>query len=135
MSDTTLAPTLGATSGTTTKQKVGLVLGVLLSLSNVPSAFVPPDTGDQAGPPMSVLVLGTILGVVGLVACVVAWRGSTLALRVGAGAISLATLTSVPAFFVDIPTAIKVGVAITVLVNVVAVALMFSWRRRGEAVA
>ena len=52
---------------------------------------------------MVVLWAGTILGVVGLVAVVIAWRsGNRAALRVAAGALIITALLSVPAFFVDV---------------------------------
>ena len=127
MTMTTAAP---AEAGTNTKQKVGLVLCALYGLSNVPSAFIPPDTGTEDGPPMAILVVGSILGVVGLVAAIMAWRGNRVALRVAAGATILVTLTGLPAFFVDIPMGIKALVAVGVVVTVVAVVLMFSGDRR-----
>ena len=40
----------------------------------------------RGGPPFGVLVLGTVLGVIGLVAVIIAWRGNRGALRVAAGA-------------------------------------------------
>lgn len=125
MTSTTLAPT---TAGTTTKQKVGLAIGALYSFSNIASVLFPTPDGET-GPPFGVLVVDTLLGVIGLVACVVAWRGSRLALRLGAGAIILTTLSALPALFVDVPMAIKALVGASVLITVACVALMFSARR------
>jgi hypothetical protein len=127
MTMTTAAP---GQTGINTKQKVGLVICALYSLTNIPSAFVPPGTGDEDGPPLAILVVGSILGVVGLVAAIMAWRGSRVSLRVAAGAIIVLTLTGLPAFFVDVPMAIKALVAFSVVVTVVAVVLMFSGDRR-----
>jgi hypothetical protein len=112
----------------TTKQKVGLVLCGVYSLGNIPSAFTPTPEGET-GPPYGILVLGTICGVIGLVGTILAWRGNRVALRVAAGAIILATLTGLPAFFVDVPMWIKALVGISVLWTVTAVVLMFSGRR------
>jgi hypothetical protein len=112
-----------------TKQKVGLVLCGLYSLSSIPSVLEQQPDGEE-GPPMAILVIGTILGVIGLVATVMAWRGDRLALRVAAGAIIVETLTGLPAFFVDVPMFIKAFVGLSVILTVVAVVLMFSTDRR-----
>ncbi len=69
-----------------------------------------------------------------MVAAVLAWRGNRVALRVAAGAIVIATLTGLPAFFVDVPMAIKALVGVSVLITVVAVVLMFSGARRPASV-
>jgi hypothetical protein len=126
MSSTTLAP---APARTTTKQKVGLVLCGLYSLANIPSVFEAQPDGEE-GPPMAILVVGTVLGVVGLVAAVMAWRGNRAALRIAAGSIIIVTLTGLPAFFVDVPMFIKALVGVSVLLTVVTVVLMFSGNRR-----
>lgn len=126
MTTTTASATAGLAP--TTKQKVGLGIAGFYSLANIPSVLIPTPEGE-VGPPLGILVVGTVLGVVGLVAAVLAWRGSSLGLRLTAGAIILATLTAVPAFFVDVPTAIKALTGFAVLLTVTAVALMFSGRR------
>jgi hypothetical protein len=112
-----------------TKQKVGLVLCGLYSLANIPGAFTPPPEGET-GPPLGILIIGSILGAIGLVATVMAWRGNGVALRVAAGAIIVMTLTGLPAFFVDVPTWVKALVGVSVLLTVTAVVLMFSGDRR-----
>jgi hypothetical protein len=131
MTSTTLSP---ARSAVTTRQKVGLVICGLYSLTNLPAAFLPPGTGEEDGPPFAILVIGSVLGLVGLVATVLAWRGDRVALRVAAGAIIVATLTALPAFFVDVPTVIKALTGVSVLITLVAVVLMFSTDRRSERV-
>lgn len=130
MTSTSLAP---AAPVTTTKQKVGLVLAGLFGLANIPSVLIPPPEGET-GPPFAILVIGTVLGVVGLVAAVLAWRGNRVATRVAAGAMIVVTLTGLPAFFVDVPMAVKALVAFSVVLTVVAVVLMFSARRPGPVV-
>jgi len=131
MSSTTFA---APRVGTTTKQKVGLVLCALYSLSNIPSILFPSGDGEDGGAPMAILVVDSLLGIVGLVAAVMAWRGNRVALRIAAGAIILITLTGLPAFFVDVPMAVKALVGFGVVLTVVIVALMFSGPRRSEAV-
>ena len=83
---------------------------------------------------MAILVIGSVLGVIGLVAAIMAWRGNRVALRVAAGAIIVATLTGLPAFFVDVPMFVKALVGFSVIWTVVAVVLMFSSERRPASV-
>jgi len=110
-------------------QKIGVALAALLSLTSVPGAWAPTPEGET-GPPYVVLVLGSILGIVGLGAAVLAWRGSRGAIRVLAGAIIIGALTGLPAFFVDVPVWLKLLVGISVLVSVAAVVLMFTPNQR-----
>ena len=126
MSTTTaLAPS----RATTTRQKVGLVVCMLYCLTNIPSVLFPAPDGEE-GPPLAILVVGSVLGVVGLVAAVLAWRGNRVALRVAAGAMIVITLTGLPAFFVDVPMGIKALVGFSVVLTMLAVVLMFSTDRR-----
>jgi hypothetical protein len=135
MSTSTSTNTLVAGGGTSTKQKVGFVLCALYSLSNIPSVLFPSgSSGDEEGAPMAILVVDSVLGVIGLVAAVLAWRGNRVALRVAAGAIILITLTGLPAFFVDVPMGVKALVAFGVVITVVIVSLMFSGPRRPPVV-
>ncbi len=123
-----------ARAGVTTKQKVGLGIAAVYSLANIPGFLAGgPDPGED-GPPMAILVVGSILGVIGLVATIMAGRGNRVATRVAAGAIIVVTLTGLPAFFVDVPLAIKALVGFSVLLTVVAVVLMFSGDRRSASI-
>ncbi|KGN36844.1 hypothetical protein [Knoellia subterranea] len=116
-----------------TRQKVGLVLAGLLSLSSIPSVLAPTPDGE-VGAPFGILVLSSVLGVVGLVAVVVAWvRSSGTAIRVAAGCLIVTLLGSLPAFFVDVPAIVRFGTAASALVTVLTIALMFSGVR-GNAV-
>jgi hypothetical protein len=122
------ASAASAPAPVTTRQKVGLGLGLLYALTNIPSAFLP--AGGDEGPPVGILVVDSLLGVVGLVACVLALRGSRRALRVAAGALILITVTGLPALFVDVPMPVKAIVGFSVILTVVFVTLMFSGPRR-----
>ena len=123
----------GTRPGVTTKQKVGLVLCILYSLGNIPSVLFPTPDGEE-GPPFAILAIGSVLGVIGLAGAIMAWRGNRVALRVAAGAIIVITLTGLPAFFVDVPMAIKALVGFSVVLTVVTVVLMFSGDRRSADV-
>ena len=114
---------------TTGRQKSGLVLAALISAANIPSAFSPTPAGEE-GPPYAVLLVGAILGVIGLVAAVLAWRGNRAALRVCAGTLIVNLLLTLPAFFVDVPAWIKAASAFFTLLTIAAVVLMFSTARR-----
>jgi len=119
---------------TSKRQKVGLVLAGIYSAANIPSVLFPTPDGSE-GPPIGILVIGSVLGVVGLVAVIVAWRtGNRAALRAAAGAIIVVTLTALPAFFVDVPAGIKLLVGVSVLFTIAAVVLMFSPGRRSTPV-
>jgi hypothetical protein len=129
-STTTDAPSRARVTG---KQKAGLVICMIYGFANIPSVLTPTPDGEE-GPPMAILVIGSILGVVALVAAILAWRGSRVAMRVGAGAIIVLTLTGLPAFFVDVPMFVKGLVAFSVVLTVVAVVLMFSGDRRPASI-
>jgi hypothetical protein len=69
-------------------------------------------------------VVSGVLGLVCVVCAVVAWRsGNRLAVRVNAAALIINALLSMPAFFVDIASWVKVGAACSVLLTVVALVL------------
>jgi hypothetical protein len=129
-STTTDAPSRARVTG---KQKAGLVICMIYGFANIPSVLTPTPDGEE-GPPMAILVIGSILGVVALVAAILAWRGSRVAMRVGAGAIIVLTLTGLPALFVDVPMFVKGLVAFSVVLTVVAVVLMFSGDRRPASI-
>ena len=114
----------------TPRQKVGLVLAGLLSAANLPSVFLPTPDG-QEGPPVAVLAISAVLGVIGLVAVVLAWRdGNPAAVRVAAGTLVLNVLTSLPAFFVDVPAGVQALVGLFAVLTIACVALMLAPSRR-----
>ena len=116
------------------RQRVGLVLAGLYSALNVLGVLFPTPDG-QEGPPIGILIIDAVLGLVGLVAVIITWRaGNRAALRVAAGAIIIMTLTALPAFFVEVPAGIKLLVGVAVLITIAAVVLMFSPGRRSTPV-
>ena len=130
MSVATAAP---ADTRPTTKQKVGIGLAAFYGLTQIPSVMVPTEEGET-GPPLGILVICSVLGVVALVSCVLAWRGNRVALRIAAGAIVIITITGLPAFFVDVPMFVKAFVGVSVVLTLAAVVLMFSGRRPASVV-
>lgn len=110
-----------------TKNKVGLVIAALLGLLDIAAPFVLQTPEGEVGPPVGILVLSAIMGVITVIAVVIAWRsGSAGAIRTAAGARIVSALTSLPAFFVDVPAGIKVGSAVFVVVTIVVVVLMLT---------
>jgi hypothetical protein len=120
------------------RNRAGLIITFIIGLTNVPSILAP--SGDNAdgssdGPPFAINLLDSILGVVMVVVCWLAWRnGNRAFVRIAAGTAILAALTAVPAFFVDVSSAIKVLVGVAVVVTFVAVVLMLSPERRNPTV-
>ena len=127
------------TIGTTPRQRAGLLIAGILCLLNVVSIASPTPDGE-VGPPLEVLLIGAVIGVVGLIAAILAWRGGDRRLlRVVAACLILMVIGSLPAFFVAaVPAGIKVLVAANVLVTLAATVLILSRRRPApvpEAVA
>ena len=123
-----LAPTV------TARTRTGLVLAAVLGVADVVSAFFPTPDGE-VGPPLSIVLLGGLLGLVTLAAAAVAWRtGRRGALRVVAGTRVLSAVAALPAFFVDVPAWLKLVVAVGVVLTVVCVVLVLSPARRAAAV-
>jgi hypothetical protein len=113
-----------------TRNKIGLALAGVLSLGNVPSVLEPAPSGD-VGPPFIVMLADTVLGVIGLVAVIVAWRtGSRTAVRVTAACLVISLVTSLPALFVDVPAVVRILVAAFTIITLATLVLMFSGDRR-----
>ena len=117
-----------------TKNKVGLVIAGILGVTDTFSAFFPTPDGE-VGPPYPILVLGSICGVVTVIAVVIGWtKANRGAIRVAAGARIVSMLTALPAFFVDVPAGIKILVTVVVVLTVISVVLMLSPARQTSPV-
>lgn len=127
VSDTTART--GSAAALTVRNKVGLGLSALLGLGDLVSLLVTPDPGPgENGPPTSVLIAGTVLGVITLLAVVHAWRtGNRVSARIVAGTRILSAITALPAFFAsDVPAGFVLTAAAGIVVTVIAVALVLS---------
>ena len=114
-----------------TRNRVGVVLAVLLSLTDVVGLFVTPAPGPgEQGPPEVVLIFSAVMGVLTIAACVYAWvRNSRGGLRVAAAARLLSMITALPAFFVEgVPAPLVVASAVGLVLTLVTVALLVSRR-------
>jgi hypothetical protein len=107
--------------------RVGLVvLGVLSALD----LFTPLLT-DGEHPPMAVALAGSVIGLVGLVLLVPAWRGSARAAVALIALRLLSAVTAVPAFFADgVPAVAVLAAAGGIAVTVVGVVLVLAGLRR-----
>lgn len=117
-----------------TANKVGLVLAGLLGANDIASPFepLPQDPTQQNGPPSGILMLDAALGVVTVVAVVLALvtrrRGWV---RLAAGARILSMITALPAFFAGgIPAWLVALVAVFTVVTIATVVLMLLPVRR-----
>jgi hypothetical protein len=118
----------------TTRNKVGLVLAALLALGDLASLLQPTPDGE-VGPPFSILLVDGLLGVLTIVGVVIAWRSASRgAIRVVAGSRIISAITALPAFFVDVPAALKVLVGVIVLVTVAVVVMIMTPARDRVAV-
>ncbi|MGA9746796.1 MAG: hypothetical protein WBQ50_05005 [Nocardioides sp.] len=105
---------------------VGLVLALLLGIGDCTAVFFPTPAGE-VGPPFAILVLGTLLGVLSVVGVAWAWlTRARAAVRIVAAARVISAITALPAFFVDVPAELKLGVGAFVLVTVFSVVTMLT---------
>jgi hypothetical protein len=110
--------------------KVGLVLAGVLGASDLLGLFFPTPPGE-VGPPLAILVLDSLLGVVTVVAVVAAWRTRRRGfVRLAAGARILSMVTALPAFFAGVPNWLVAVVALVVVLTITAVVLMLLPPRR-----
>jgi hypothetical protein len=115
--------------------KAGLVLAFLLGLADLTSPFQPTPDGAEAGPPYAILLLDAVLGLITVIAVVVAWRtGRRGAVRIAAGARVISMITALPAFFVDVPAALQAVVGLFVVLTLACVAMMLVPSRQPVAV-
>ena len=128
----TVSPSTTTTSRITTRNRVGVVLAVLLGLVDVVGLLAlgyTPAPGEQ-GPPDVVLIFAAVMGLITIAAAVIGWvRNSRGGLRVAAATRLLSMITGLPAFFVDgVPAALVVASAVGLIITLVTVALLVSRR-------
>jgi hypothetical protein len=112
--------------------RAGLVVLGVLSLLDVAGPLM--TNGDN--PPMSVALVGAVLGVASLVLVVLVWRGAKRAVLPLIVLRLLSALSAAPAFFVgDVPSAIRGLAAAIVLLTLVGIALVVGSRDRQPVTA
>jgi hypothetical protein len=76
-------------------------------------------------------VIDTLLGVITVIAVVMAWRTARRGpVRIAAGARIISLVTALPAFFVDVPAGVQALVGLFAVVTIASVALMLAPSRR-----
>lgn len=110
--------------------KSGLVICVLLGVVDIVSLG---GLGADSGPPVGIVLLGAVLGVITLAGARMAWRGD----RRGAIAVivsrAISALTALPAFFVDdVPDWVPPFAGVFVVLSIVGIALLTGSLRRQE---
>ena len=116
---------MSTTSPTTTPGsfRAGLALSAVLGVLSVVFIAVPTPDGEE-GPPVIVVLISALFGLVQVACAIVAWRsGNRLAVRVNAAVLIINALLSLPAFFVDVDAWIKAAAALGVILTVVALVL------------
>ncbi|MBL7256413.1 hypothetical protein [Paractinoplanes lichenicola] len=99
----------------------GLVICALLALLDLVGSL---PMGDVQ-PPVGVIVVGLVLGLITLAALVPAWRGNRRALQVVVGSRVLSALLGIGAYFDDAaPTWARIGVTVAMLLTAIAVVLV-----------
>jgi hypothetical protein len=105
----------------------GLVLAGLFALGDITT----PLMSDGEHPPMAIAIADSILGLICAVAIVLAWRGSRGAVTAIIVTRLLSVVSALPALFVDgVPTAVRLGVGLGTVVQLVAVAMVATRLRR-----
>jgi hypothetical protein len=113
------------------RQRAGYVLGMIVGFANLPGAFVPggeDGSGSPTGPPVAVLALGAVLGLVVMALLYQSWRtGRRAWLRSAAVLMILLALLALPGVLTPTVDAwIRVLAGAYVLLTVAALALLFA---------
>ncbi len=128
----TVSEATPTTTALTTRNRVGVVLAVLLGLADIGGLALLGATSapGEEGPPDAVLIFAAVMGVITIVGAVYAWaRRSRVGLRVAAAGRVLSAISSLPAFFVDgVPNGVVVLVAVGLVITLTTVALLVSRR-------
>ena len=108
------------------RNRVGLVLAALLAVVDLLGVVLPFGDPDQPGPPLFILSINAVLGLVTLGAVVLAWRTHRRAgSRIAAVSRIMAALTALPAFFVpDVPAVLVASAAVALLAAAASVYLL-----------
>ena len=110
--------------------KAGLIIAFVLGLLDLTAPFQPTPDGEE-GPPYAILLIDAVLGLITVIAVVIAWRTARRgAVRIAAGARIVSVVTALPAFFVDVPAALQALVGLFAVISVASVAMMLAPSRQ-----
>lgn len=110
------------------KNKVGLVIAGLLGLVDMANVVDLSSADDHPGPPVAILAMDAVLGLVTVAAVIYTFRTGTRAgSRIAAASRILSAFTAVPAFFVTgVPAPLVAAAATFVVLTVLCVALLLA---------
>lgn len=114
----------------TTNLKFGIAVCAFLAATDIAGLAA---TGVDDAPPLAVIVIGAVLGLVTLGALRSAWRQVPAGLWTVIGSRVASALFSLPPFFIDVPTYIRVGCAVAIVLAVLGVGLLVPYVRRTRA--
>lgn len=115
-------------SALSTPKRAGHALAIVVTFVNALGGLVAqPGSGSGGGPPVAVVVIGVLIGLVVTVLLVVSWRQDRVGpRRVAAVLMVVIALTAVPAFLVGgVPAGVQLVAGAVVLATLVAVVLLF----------
>lgn len=116
-----------------TVAKVGLAICALLGVLDIVSLG---GIGADDGPPVPIVLLGALLGLITLWGVRIAWRGQRKGATIVIVARVISALTALPAFFVDdVPDWVVPVVSVGLLLTVIGVGLVAVALKRGEFTA
>ena len=109
---------------------IGLIIAALLGAVDILSVV---QAGADDGPPLPVLVIGVVLGIITLVGVSLAWRGKRGGVTTVVVSRVLSALSGIPVFFVgeeeEVPDWVAPSVAVAIVLTIVALALIYAGRR------
>lgn len=108
------------------RRRAGHVLGIALGVAHL-SVLGVPTGGDDAGPPLAVLVVGAAVGLAVILLLVRSWRRDARTARVLAGVLLvLAALGAAPGLLAaDVDLGLRVAAGLLVGLTAVTLALLF----------
>ena len=117
------------TTKNTTNLKFGLAICGLLAVADVAGLAA---TGVDDAPPVAVIAIGAVLGVITLGALRYAWRQVPGGLWAVIASRAVSAPFALPPFFIDVPTYIRVGCAVTIVLAVLGIGLVLPYARRSQ---
>jgi hypothetical protein len=116
-----------------TSTTIGLAICALLGVIDIVSLG---GLGADDGPPVAIVLLGAVLGVITLVGARMAWRGVPKGATAVIASRVISALTALPAFFVDdVPGWVGPFVAVFLVLTIAGVGLLVAALRRREFAA
>jgi hypothetical protein len=126
-----VATTAPARPALSARNKTGMILVILLGLTELPALFrLGSYKPGAAGPPAWLAIAGAMLGLVTIIAAIYMWVShNRVGGRIAAGALILSILPTVPTLFLagaPIPAPVVVALAALVVVAIVAMMLVLA---------